>query len=124
MAPAPAPSSQSPTNGLVQSSSEGAVTIDLEWQAEKSDSLVFSVAMDTHSVSLDQYDLGKLTILRDDTANEYRPISWKSAPGGHHRSGTLTFPLPDSLSQGRIKYVEIVIRDVAGIKERVLRWEL
>ncbi len=63
-------------------------------------------------------------MLRDDTGNEYRPVSWDSAPGGHHRKGTLTFVLPDSLSQGKAKYVEIVIQDVAGIKERVLKWEL
>jgi hypothetical protein len=63
-------------------------------------------------------------VLRDDAGNEYRPSSWDSAPGGHHRQGTLTFPIPDSLGQGKARYIEMVIRDVAGVKERVLRWEL
>ncbi len=80
--------------------------------------------MNTHSVDLDQYDLGELAVLRDDAGNEYHPISWDSPPGGHHRRGALTFPLPDSLSQGEARYLEIVIQDIAGIEQRVLKWEL
>ena len=113
-----------PTNGLVQSNTGGSVTIDVEWVKADGTSFVFKVGMDTHSVDLDQYDLGKLAILRDDTGNEYRPASWEAAAGGHHREGTLTFPLPDSVRQGKAKYVEMTIQDVAGIKQRVLKWEL
>ncbi len=124
----PSPSSGStshePISGLVQSNAGGSVTIDVEWVKAGDGSLIFHVAMNTHSVDLDQYDLGELAMLRDDTGNEYHPVSWDSAPGGHHRQGTLTFPIPDSLSQGKAKYVEIMIRDVAGIEERVLKWEL
>lgn len=114
----------SPINGAVQSHTGGAVTIDVEWEGERDGLLVFNAAMNTHSVDLDQYDLGELAVLRDDGGKEYRPSSWDSAPGGHHRRGTLTFPLPDSLSQGHAQYLELIIRDVAGVKERVLRWEL
>ena len=123
----PSPSSGSsngPTNGLVQSDTGGSVTIDVEWIKVEDGSLVFNVAMNTHSVDLDQYDLGKLAVLYDDTDKKYSPISWDAAPGGHHRSGTLVFPLPDSVSQGKAEYLEIVIRDIAGIEERVLKWEL
>ena len=116
--------SNGPTNGLIQSNTGGSVTIDVEWVKTEDDSLVFNVSMNTHSVDLDQYDLGELAVLRDDAGKEYRPVSWDSAPGGHHRRGTLTFPLPDSLSQEEEKYVEIVIRDVADIEERLLKWEL
>ena len=122
--PSSDPSSHRPTNGLVQSNTGGSVTIEVEWIGAEDDSLVFNVAMNTHSVDLDQYDLRELAVLRDDTGNEYHTVSWDSAPGGHHRNGTLTFPLPDSLSQGKAKYLEIVIRDVAGIEEIVLKWEL
>ncbi len=117
-------SSNEPTNGLVQSNTGGSVTIDVEWVRAENNSLVFDVAMNTHSVDLDQYNLDQLTTLRDDVGDEYYPISWDSAPGGHHRRGTLTFTLPDSLSNGEAKYVEMIIRDVADITERVLRWEL
>ncbi len=117
-------SSSQPTNGLVQSNTGGSVTIDVEWTKAENGYLIFNVDMNTHSVDLDQYDLGELVVLRDDAGNEYRPVSWDSASGGHHRKGILTFPLPDSLSQGTAKYVEMVIQDVAGINERVLKWEL
>ncbi len=122
--PSSGSSSHEPINGLVQSNTGGAVTIDVEWVKAGDGSLIFNVSMNTHSVDLDQYDLGKLAVLRDDTGNEYYPVSWDSAPGGHHRKGTLTFPLPDSLSQEKAKYVEIMIRDVAGVEKRVLKWEL
>ncbi|MBI2980610.1 MAG: hypothetical protein HYY41_07330, partial [Chloroflexi bacterium] len=82
------------------------------------------VAMNTHSVDLDQYNLGELATLKDDAGNQYTPVSWDAAPGGHHRSGQLSFPVPDSVNQKKAKYIEIVIRDVAGIEQRVLKWEL
>ena len=122
--PSSGSSSYGPANGLVQSNTEGSVTIDVEWIKAEDGLLIFDVSMNTHSVDLDQYDLGELAVLHDDTGNEYHPVSWDSAPGGHHRKGTLIFPIPDSLSQGKAKYLEIMIRDVAGIEERVLKWEL
>lgn len=116
--------SQAPTNGLVQSSSGGSVTIDVKWLGAQDGSLAFQVTMDTHSVDLDQYDLGKLVTLRDDAGNEYAPTAWLSAPGGHHREGTLKFPVPESLTQGKARSIQLVLRDVAGVGERVLQWLL
>lgn len=113
-----------PKNGAVQSSDAGSVTIDVEWIGTGASFITFNVSMNTHSVELDDYDLEKLTIIRDDDGNEYLPLSWDSAPGGHHRQGTLTFTLPETLSQGTAKYLEMVINDVAGIAERVLIWQL
>lgn len=113
-----------PTNGATQSSDGGNVTIDVEWLGLDGDRLSFAVAMNTHSVDLDDYDLGELAVLRDDQGNEYRPESWDSAPGGHHRSGVLTFSAPDSVESGEAAVVEMVIRDIAGVGERVLTWHL
>ncbi len=124
LSPSSGSSSHEPANGLVQSNTGGRVTIDVEWIKEKDGLLIFDVSMNTHSVDLDGYDLGGLAVLRDDMGNEYHPVSWDSAAGDHHRRGTLTFPLPDSVSQEKAKYIEMMIRDVAGIEERVLRWEL
>lgn len=115
---------EKPVNGLVQSSSGGAVTIDVKWLAESRDLLTFDVSMNTHSVDLDSYNLKEIAVLRDDKGNEYRPISWDSTAGGHHVSGKLTFSSPTSLAQGEAKYIQLSIRDIAGVKERVLKWEL
>ena len=122
-APPPVPSG-SPTNGLVQTSSGGGVTIDVEWRGLKDGSLVFGVTMDTHSGSLDQYNLRDLAILRDSSGKEYRPNNWNAPPGGHHRKGVLIFPVADSLNLGTTKYVELILRDTAGVKERDLKWQL
>ncbi len=122
--PSSSGSSHEPANGLVQSDTGGSVTIDVEGIKEEDGTIIFDVAMNTHSVDLDTYDLGKLAILRDDAGGEYRPISWDSAPGGHHRRGRLGFSAPGSLSQGKATYLELVIQDVAEVKERVFRWEL
>jgi len=113
-----------PLNGILQSSNAGSVTIDVEWAGTGENSITFSVSMDTHSVELDSYNLGELTVLRDDAGNEYLPLSWDAVPGGHHRQGTLTFPLPPTLDQGTARYIEMVINDVAGIAQRVLTWQL
>ncbi|MBI4296610.1 MAG: hypothetical protein HY667_05795 [Chloroflexi bacterium] len=122
--PAGSSSSLSPSNGLVQSNEGGAVTIAVKWLGQRNGSLVFQVSMDTHSVDLDGYDLGKLSVLRDDAGQEYLPIFWQSAAGGHHRSGTLTFSVPGFLEQNAGKSIYMVIRDVAGVAERDFRWEL
>ncbi len=113
-------SGNSSVNGLTQSHNGGAVTIDVEWLGEKSGNLLLKVAMNTHSVDLDSYDLGKLALLRDDKGKQYLPASWDSRRGGHHRQGVLIFQDPDS----EPKYLDLIIRDVAGVKERAFRWEL
>lgn len=110
-----------PTNGLVQSSTEDAVTIEVKWLGEDKGSLLLEVVMDSHSVNLDSYDLSQLAVLRDNQSKEYRPDSWDSPLGGHHRRGTLTF---SSSVDGETKYIELIIRDVGEISERIFRWEL
>lgn len=103
----------------------GQVTVAVTWRRPGAD-LEFVVAMDTHSVDLDQYDLGQLASLRVDGGPEVRPLGWDAPRGGHHRSGTLTFPstLADGspLITAETRVIELVIRDVAGVPERRFRW--
>ena len=86
------------------------------------------IVMDTHVVNLDVYDLAQLAVLRTDGGAEVRPSAWDAPLGSHHREGTLTFPslgddgTPTVTSTSRS--VELVIRDVAGVPERILRWEV
>jgi len=107
----------------MRSDSGGGVTIDVTWMADIQGALVFNVAMDTHSVDLDGYDFKQQAVLRDDQGKQYAPTSWDSGPGGHHRSGVLTFPVPASVNSGNTAYFEVIIRGVAGVAERVLRWD-
>ncbi|MBI4438714.1 hypothetical protein HY640_02175 [Candidatus Woesearchaeota archaeon] len=83
------------------------------------DKLVFDISLDTHQGSLDA-DLTKNTVLKDSEGRAYYPESWEgSPPGGHHRSGTLTFAVPASGS----KSITLTITDMSGVPERTLQWK-
>jgi hypothetical protein len=81
--------------------------------------VVFNIGLNTHSGSLD-FDVAQIAILKDGIGNVYDPLSWEgSPPGGHHRSGELTFP-PITESS----YMELSLSDIYGVPSRVFRWEL
>ena len=84
------------------------------------DTLHFQVAMNTHWVELD-YDLSRLSVLRTSQGDQVLPLRWEGDIGGHHVAGVLYFPAVD-LSEAR--WVEVEIRDVAGVPKRIFRWEL
>ena len=111
--------------GATQTNEGGQVTIAATWQGSRTQ-LVFEVAMNTHAVDLDGSDLKQLAVLRIDGGQEIRPISWEAPKGGHHRSGTLTFPAADADGRALIasstRTIELAIRNVAGVPERVFTW--
>lgn len=104
-----------------QTSSAGNVTVVVTPQSLAPNApLVFEVVMDTHSVDLSD-DLTKVSLLRDDAGTAYKPTAWDGAgPGGHHRSGALKFA---PLSR-QPKSLTLVIKEVAGVPERIFRWQL
>lgn len=80
----------------------------------------FTVTFTTHSEELDQ-DPTKVISLIDDKGNVFEPLSWEGpGSGGHHREGTLIFRSINSVP----KYIELRIKDVGGISERSLIWDL
>lgn len=91
--------------------------------AEKSDpGLSFEVRMNTHSVNLDDYDMGALSTLRINGRSEKKAIGWfEPGGGGHHVSGVLKFsgPLPSDAD-----HLELIIRDVGSISVRKFEWTL
>jgi hypothetical protein len=105
-----------------QTRSEGGVRVKVTPKniTVAADTWDFEVALNTHSVALDQ-DLAKTTVLVDAQGKEYLPMAWEGdPPGGHHRGGVLRFKplavLPSSL--------ELRINGVGGIDARVFRWQL
>lgn len=110
-----------------QTNEAGQVKIAATWQGVTGKP-VFTVTMDTHSVDLDGYNLGQLALLRTDDGRQVRPSGWDASSGGHHRSGTLSFPMTaddgSPLIGPTTRTLELVISDVAGVPERVLRWAL
>ncbi len=108
-------------SGTTQSQAGGGVTVKATYlNPPGAEEPRFSVVLDTHSVNLDQYDFKAISALRDDTGKSYQPTKAERKGTGHHREATLTFPKisPEA------RVVELVIKDVAGGKERVFRWDL
>ncbi len=114
-------------SGSEQTPQQTAPPADLSEQKENSEAGVtiiavylgnnaFDIKLDTHSGSLD-YEMAKISSVRDSKGNIIKPEAWDGGIGGHHFEGTLKFPKFDD-SRG----FELVIRDVAEVKERVLKW--
>ena len=80
----------------------------------------FEISLDTHSVDLDSYDLKALSSLRDDAGKAYQPTRVENKGSGHHRQLVLVFPKP---APGN-RRLELVIKDIAGVKERSFVWDL
>ena len=101
-----------------QTVSGGGVTVKVTYLAQTPHESKFSVVLDTHSVNLDVYDLKGNSILRDDTGILFEPTGVENKGSGHHREIILTFPRPSTKRQ----WLELVLKDIAGEKERTFRW--
>ncbi len=89
-----------------------------------SDTLDFEVAMNTHSVDLSM-DLAKLATLTTDTGISVQANRWDAPGGGHHVSGTLSFPATKdakSILSGASK-ITITIVNVDA-PSRTFEWQL
>jgi hypothetical protein len=89
--------------------------------------LAFQVKMETHTVELGQYKLEKLSTLKNDKGEVVKPLRWEApAKGGHHVSATLIFPTATSGGKPLIgsdtKYIEMIVKNIGGIEEKVFRW--
>jgi len=106
--------------GLTRTNTGGGVTVKVTYlNPQGAADARFDIALDTHSVNLDAYDLTVLTVLRDEAGGEYQPVRVENKGSGHHRQITLVFPKPSA----EAKKVELVIKDVAGVTERSFRWD-
>ena len=107
--------------GLTRTHSGGGVTVKVTYlNPQGTDDTRFQVALDTHSVNLDGYDLKNLSLLRDDAGQSYQATKVENKGSGHHREITLIFPKP---SDGTKRF-ELVIQDIAKVKERSFSWDL
>ncbi len=105
-----------------QVSEANGVTVTATWGGPDAGA-VFEVTMDTHSGSLDATDL-TAAVLRSDRGQPISGATWAAPAGGHHRSGQLTFTGDASGVINGASWVELVLQNVGGVPERVLRWEV
>ncbi|HLG24284.1 MAG TPA: hypothetical protein VI564_05135 [Candidatus Nanoarchaeia archaeon] len=94
---------------------DGDVQIDVTSKGIVNGKLAFDFAANTHSVSLEQFDLKKLTSLSFN-GKDYAPIA-APALSGHHNSGELVFDLNDVPNN-----FKIVIKGIPSVEERVFEW--
>jgi len=103
------------------SHSGGGVTVKATYHTpQPPNELRFEVQLDTHSVNLDGYDLQSLALLRDAGGKTYRPVNVEAKGSGHHRDAVVVFPQPP----GGPQHVELVIKDIGGVNERILRFQI
>ncbi len=97
-----------------QEKSEAGVTVKITREATDG-TMTFKVALETHTVDLEKYKFEEIVVLRAD-GKEYRARVKSQEGSGHHRSAVVEFDNPGT------KEVEVVIKDVAGVKERVSKF--
>jgi hypothetical protein len=107
---------------VTQRSEGGDVTVEATWAAPEPEAR-FDVKLDTHSVDLDTLDLTD-SVLRNDRGETMSARPWAAPKGGHHREGVLTFDGDATTFFDDAQWIELVIRGVGGLPERILRWEL
>ncbi len=107
--------------GAKQSVRGGGVTVAVTPLSGTDDVPTFSVTLDTHSVNLEVYDFEQIVRLLDERGGELAPTAVEGTEGGgHHRKATVRFVWP----RPRPKSLEVVVKDVAGVPERVFRWTI
>ncbi|HEY1011495.1 MAG TPA: hypothetical protein VGE07_02245 [Herpetosiphonaceae bacterium] len=105
-----------------QTREQGGITLAFAW-IEAAPAPILQVTMDTHSVDLDGIDLGQLAELRHGDREVVRPTSWSAPAGGHHRSGTLTFPpLTEEPAPGAPHTYDLRIRALGPVPDWSFTW--
>lgn len=108
-------SGKEPSSDLLEPrvNSDGGVKISVTYLQNITDATAFEIKVTAHKDYND--DFKNNSFLRDSGGKIYSPISYEGS-AGHHASGTLKFPKTEG------KSFELVIRDVADVKERVFNW--
>ncbi len=108
-------SGEKPPSDLLEprENSEAGIKISVTYLPEITDATAFEIKVTAHQDYNDAFD--KISYLRDSSGKIYQPLSYEGSRG-HHASGTLKFPKFES------KRFELVIQDVADVKERVFKW--
>ncbi len=75
--------------------------------------MVFSVSLDSETENFDQYRFGESVALRAAGGREFLPRLRSQEGSGNHRSAILEFDNPGT------KQYEVVLRNIAGVPERI-----
>ena len=107
------------SSGLTRQVAGGGVTVTATLLKDQGEGTAIKLALNTHSVGLDGYKFEALATLNDETGKTYPVTAVEQASGGgHHRQVVLRFGKLDP----RAKTIELIVKDVAGVKERIFHW--
>ncbi len=107
-------------SALTKTDGQGPVAVAVTLLEATDGGIRAKVVLDTHSVALDGIALDRAVSLRKPDGTDIPPAAVEGASGaGHHRQAVVTFPAVDGAAA-----VEIVVRDVGGVAERLFRWAL
>jgi len=112
--------SASSSTAATQQVAGNGVTVIANLLKEQPESTGIKLTLDTYFVNLVRYDFGEVAILRDDTGKTY-PVTAVEQIGSrkpHYRQAVLRFAkvAPEA------KTIELIVKGVAGVKERTFRW--
>lgn len=119
-----AAASAAPADGdLTQTDDEASVTVaitPLNLSDKSAATLDFKIALNTHSVDLN-YDYQAIATLSNDAGEKVRATKWDGPrSGGHHVSGTLSFP---ALKKGG-QTLTLTLLGIANVPERTFTWKV
>ena len=113
----------SPSAAASQQAVGNGVTVSATLLKEQPAGTAVKLTLDTYFVNLVRYDLGEVAVLRDDTGNSY-PVTSVERIGSslkpHFRQAILRFPKVAA----EAKTIELIVKDVAGVKERAFHWTI
>jgi len=112
--------SASPSGAASQQVAGNGVTVTATLLKEQPGGTAVKLALDTYFVNLVRYDFEELAILRDDTGKTY-PVTAVEQVGSqkpHYRQAVLWFAKVNP----EAKMIELIVKDVAGVKERTFHW--
>ncbi len=106
---------------VTQRADGGGVTVAATPLPDQTPGTKIELSLNTHSVNLDAYRFESIATLRDDGGRQYPLEAVEQASGGgHHRKAVLRV---GKLSPPA-KSVELVVKGVGGVPERVFRWNM
>lgn len=104
---------------LSQQIAGGSVTVAATLLKDQAEATAIKLVLDTHAGSLDGYRFEAIATLRDDSGKTYPVEAVEQASGGgHHREAVLRF----GKVSPQAKSIELLVKDVAGVKERLFGW--
>ncbi len=114
----------------LRTDSQGGITVQIQFkELTEKEELAFMLKLHDHVVGINEYALDNLAILVNDGGTQVQASTWQSiALSPQHVSGTLYFPAKDDAGKPLLGHgvhnMTLTIKGLAGIRERVFRWNV